>query len=862
VAGAAKIDRHSPPCAWRIDRFDLIFYNARHKRWQFFAEDPAVTAAESMNRKEEGLHRFQIRSLLGTFRKAVQLVLGQPSSDGQNLFELSSSTGAKPDIPLVPPTTYDFWRDHKGTYLEYLIRTAWHDGVPDDHRRTLQQWFNGTCEKVPRESALTFLSLLPILEEWDTWGCFIRARTRTASPADSFPPEQAGKWSDPLYVAELDFSQPNAFETPSRTFLGETVEIEGLCLNLAEATPVLHKTPKADFFDNRYCKRPTDPTEALSYRFYSALVDPILRGIAGGSQSSRQFVIAYPLNVAGRLHFLQIALSPSRPEDGDITLLWDAWQTIHRTLWTPVFSTFLREELQRIITSAFHSEVRSHLKERTKYGETIGEPECLAELYPHIYHLFPVHSVSVSAKVYAYKNYLFPETEVMNVGNKWEETSLDHAECPSCKTISLDGATILVPLSSSDALDDLTEKHRIRQSIEQQKEFLQWLPEGLEKARKEARVNRELCREIVTKWRQNNQWREPTMADLDEEQDDVDENDKPRGREPFPGRHRPSSLRRYVSEAFGIAGDDDTILLDKLNTVTRPSLLLRLSEYFETGPAKVASHPPIQEPYFIGDIAALREISERYYTPLCQSIMEWVRQDEILVGAVKPGLSPADYHATLLGKINSDSNIDAVYVDGHSLVTQHQSIRVRHLWGIEAPGFRSYWLDPMIVLKPCLSRLAIETEKYLPDGCYARKLSGQRYPKKWVHNDGFPAVECLEHFICFGTVDAISLDEFSGGNVCILWKEAQQAVADLLVHTKAATHIFCQKRLVLDVKLHEQLLADKVAGPVFAAGAQGAVVIRFRVWRSVDNDATAKVLRNVSKGQVSFAIKKLRMEGT
>src|SRR5437762_2634820 len=128
--------------SWRIGRFDLIFYNARHKRWQFFAEDPVLTDLRPRT-PGEGLHRYQIRSLLATFRNAVQSAV---SSAKQNVFAIRSyDRSSSEEIALQPPDFPEWhddfpeWHDaYKATYLDYLISTAWHDGVPDEHRRELQ----------------------------------------------------------------------------------------------------------------------------------------------------------------------------------------------------------------------------------------------------------------------------------------------------------------------------------------------------------------------------------------------------------------------------------------------------------------------------------------------------------------------------------------------------------------------------------------------------------------------------------------------------------------------------------------------------------------------------------------------------
>ncbi len=546
MAEPADNARRSSAAVWRIDRFDLIFYNARHRRWQFFAEDSVGTASGSRNRDTgEGLHRFQIRSLLATFRKSVQTVLGSLHVEKRELFELRSD-GTAADIPLARPKKSQYWDEHSSTYLEYLIRTAWHDGVPGDHRRNLQDWFKGSRDKVSRAAALTFLSLLPILEEWDTWGCFILARNRSCSRTGSFPPAEAADWTDPLYVAELDFSKPNDADAPSHKLLGYSVEIEGMCLNLGSGdgarhgAMVRHNTPKADFFDPLYCKRPEDEAEVLPYKFYSALVDPIIRRVAGGSDSKRQFVIAYPVNLDGRLQFLQIALSPFKHSNASVDVLWNDWGAVHAELWTTRFKSFRRDELRRIIVTSFQSEVRSHLEERTQYGEMIGEEQSVAELYKHVHHLFPVRSARTEDDTtYAYRKYRFPESAVMLVGDRWEVVTIpDPADRDDCRPIPAAGAKLFVPRASSNTVDELVEEHRIRQAIDQQVEFLKWLPEGLEKSRREAEDSRGRAYQIIVQWAQQRRGRRPTLQDLDE---DLEVGTADTGREPFPARYRPWS---------------------------------------------------------------------------------------------------------------------------------------------------------------------------------------------------------------------------------------------------------------------------------------------------------------------------------
>ena len=173
---------------------------------------------------------------------------------------------------------------------------------------------------------------------------------------DSFPPRTLSNWSEPLYAVELNFANSDSEITTSEKLLGYNVTIEGLCLDLADDKATIHKSPKAEFFDDKYCKAPEDGTpEALTYRLYAALFDPIIKKFSGPENGKQEFsgpekeephfLIAYPITVSGRLHFLQIGISPPATAHSCVDALWNDWQAVHQSLWTPVFRGFLQEEM-------------------------------------------------------------------------------------------------------------------------------------------------------------------------------------------------------------------------------------------------------------------------------------------------------------------------------------------------------------------------------------------------------------------------------------------------------------------------------------------------------------------------------------
>src|SRR5262249_21913921 len=114
----------------------------------------------------------------------------------------------------------------------------------------------GTFE-LTRKAALGLLSLLPILEDWDTWGCFTRARhvvSAKRTTASRLPPSHyKTHWLQPFHIAEFTFNGSNT-ESASWKLIGKEVTIEVYCRDLATPNHALSSVTKDDFF--AYCYRP------------------------------------------------------------------------------------------------------------------------------------------------------------------------------------------------------------------------------------------------------------------------------------------------------------------------------------------------------------------------------------------------------------------------------------------------------------------------------------------------------------------------------------------------------------------------------------------------------------------------------
>jgi hypothetical protein len=354
---------NSGRAVWQIDRFELVFYNPRHRRWQYFVEDPLVPTSDQAS--DESLHRRQIRSLLKTFHEVLERLLKEPQSSFR--LRQPSDNGEKPVI--IPSPRFEDSAVCWPVYLDYLLTTAASEGLPKRDGDNMRDFVKNSDaypeadQPIQRTTALAILSLLPILEHWDTWGCLLRAYKRSYRDQESaFPPALPQNWSTPIYLVDLEFPDDTAtsglFE--SRRILGYPVAIQGAACNHDLQGSRIIQTRSSDFFGSGYCHIPVQGPELQLYRCYANLVDPIQKQLAG-SLPKRQFVAVYPIPTEGRVHFLQLAFSTVNTVNTSMADLWQQWLPTHTQIWTPQMRSMLRSQLQRVQILAFQTEARAEL---------------------------------------------------------------------------------------------------------------------------------------------------------------------------------------------------------------------------------------------------------------------------------------------------------------------------------------------------------------------------------------------------------------------------------------------------------------------------------------------------------------------
>lgn len=601
---------------WQVDRFELIFYNPRNKRWQYFAEDPATREDGDQNsdRSRESLHRREIRDLLRTVRNTFRFFLQESS-----LFTLCELRDADltGEIKVEPPPASLVAGDRWLSYLRYLRKTAEDEGVSSHHFSTLESWIANPTEtqNFSLSEALTVLSFLPIMEDWDTWGCFIRAQTGRVDPhVEGFPPASAVDWSEPFSIVELQYSEHDAAscgdDCSQKDFLKKHVQIEGLCQDISDPSARVHHVRKADFFDRSYCKLPGDEEKSL-YQCYAHLIDPLFAAPSDYAHR-RQFVIAYPILSGGRLHFLQVITSADIDLDVSVCSLWIDWAPIHQAFWTPDNRSFLQDELLRISTSAFQNEAYHDLKDSISAKPDGSDLfHCLLQ---HIYHLLPIVSATFGETVYSYKTPKWQDPsdllgEGLYVGSEWIRSGLNSEEgegegkaiSPNVLAVPIFGALNLnLKRNSNDRqISALTKQHRAIQVVEQQMQYLKNLQNALYDERRRKEKDREMCAMVV--YGHIRKMTPETLALIDKSvgrlpdqvlRQEVNDPVVSVGEHFIPSDYLNADLRRlfgrYLRQAYPNQGRDN--LLAVVKSLSEPSLLLLLSEYFETGLAKLKTH--------------------------------------------------------------------------------------------------------------------------------------------------------------------------------------------------------------------------------------------------------------------------------
>jgi hypothetical protein len=520
----------APSSPWEITRFEFVYFNRRHKRWQIWQEPPQASAelAASEAANSRPLYRRQFQQLLRIVRDCFQALL--TGLDEKSRFVMPSSFGESLQFKIgydkVLGKDLTFWKG----FLSYCSKSLelYGAGSPDLDQLLNDQHlatFSTTelSHKIKRREALDLISILPILRDWDLFGCWHRAwidDQRLAPDNWGFPPRQAaaGQWIEPFYIARLRYTdQPSSPESP----LDNEIPTQVICTDLGAGENGIRLVfPERDFFDPIYCTIPRNEN-LLLYRSYAYLYDRLQQALT----STTSFIISYPVVCLSRTHFLQIQITRSGQQQASVEDLWHDWMTaVHPLFWSPHVKQFLSEELQRISLSTFQAMWSTSLQKRVGRGDAELRVDDLIETFcDQAYSLVPLRAIRHGGRRWDYQRYNKEDADVEawsdgglqkvsasldtgygDLGARWKSVVSeiengssdekdgvnivwDDPQRPAISTISL-----LLSSRYSTELERTLQEGRARQIAEQQIEFGHQLRASMkEEVRRAQAVQRE-----------------------------------------------------------------------------------------------------------------------------------------------------------------------------------------------------------------------------------------------------------------------------------------------------------------------------------------------------------------------------------
>ena len=818
---------------WRIDRFELIYYNARHKRWQYFAEDPLVGfRQESQRHRGESPHRRQIRRFLYMVRQTVSKLVSFRASE----FAMRQSSREETQRIRVGLPSFPKWKKSWDEYIAYLEASAVSEGVSEHDKTSLKTLKNDLSiskkgkgfTELTRAGAIALLSLLPILEEWDTWGCFLRARKRATGNATrrmGFPRNSRNhvSWFQPFYIAELSYDVEGQVRCRSKSILNSTVEIEAACTDLASSNALRSQdfSPRGDFFD--YCKEPRSTKrndELYLYRCYAHFVDTLIKELSEPSRHRRQrkrsikrryFYIAYPIQNAGRLHFLQIALTTTNSAV-NLKTLWEQWAPMHKLFWTPQCRSVLEAELERIALSAFQYGASTMVRERQsdeRQSDEIDDAFLRGVLAENIYHLFPIRTLKANGKTWHYTRYVFDKERRVGIpecvlGYEWGPHSTKRLSLAGTNRKNLIGFALpslfegKTPKIGRFELQEPLTKQRVLQTIEQQMDYLNDLKSTIRAESDIAREDRSRANWIVSmqidtlEEAVKDAIRSGDISAVLRSQVDVKKLGlKEPHRTPEEFEHRPHDLERYLFQENAGRSREDYV--DRIQQPLDPSILELAGMFFDTSLVKLATHRRFTpELFFSGTIQqALTEVTsgsvfrvqqvlgkrmrgvgfddfanrlEKSFQEFADAMSSKGTLDELKGIAIDRGLS--------LGQLRADWREEYLKVCG-----QEQ-------WGLDIFFKPEYWLRDWLA---CYEnefqtrvKRTIKRELSIDDIVITRKLHKAIMPIPLLHSGSRPVVLDVQHVaLPYVIHDSSKLE--ATANIFLEWNDKCEACARLYV---------------------------------------------------------------------------------
>jgi hypothetical protein len=602
---------------WDIYRFELVYFDARCKCWQYFQENPQTL-------KDDGQepHRRQVQQILDAVRKSFS---GYAESTDFKIVPAWNDGGCvrfKSD-PMLHGIASKAW----SVLLDRVVERARTDGIARQHRDEIlglltdlqflrysdPQWLHsGKVEKVlSAPAAIDLLSLLVTPASWGLPGCWYDTWRAIRDEHQRFPPTELSSalWREPYYLTRLIYGPPLQPKTASADLFGYNLQMEARTRDLSDEDMEQIRIPTADYFAEGRCYKPREPQERAAYILYSYFFDNVLKQLsrtANDSQNaeSRTVIsVAYPIVVPGWTHFLHAYVRPRLATFEDVERLCVSWQPLEARLLRGDLRLFLSEAVQRFTITLFQKDLAESL---VRENRSITDDDIYRALAEHGGALFPLESITVdSGKTYSYVSSglsykQWQESEAQSpaavVGAKSRGTI--HPRTDSRGLSVLDRLTVIPDSIRGRNPRTATNDGRIVQLFEQQMAYARTIQGTFEHqqtmaSRRRAQSNRHLQIHLEhLSWAQ--------AQDLRRVLDNAE------SQTPLPGLGH--NLRQLAETCIELSLDTDSDLKRMTETLQRllaPSTTLMASEYFAIGPIKQISHP---DPMYFTNSVEVAEI--------------------------------------------------------------------------------------------------------------------------------------------------------------------------------------------------------------------------------------------------------------
>lgn len=425
---------------WEITRFELVYFDPLHKRWQIWQEAPSKL--NPLNAGNPQFYRRQFHQLLSIIRNWFEAHLRRLRVDDFQLSYLAIGDqqitfDTTPDLDLLERK--DFW----GTFLDHCSNNLQQNGVraPEFLREPSLRQLQSSTLTLDANEALNLISVLPILRDWDLFGCWQKVWSSSTVGTGVFPSRKSAtdsSWIEPFYIARLRRTGDLPNDGNGKPLPYEFLAQAGCCDLAFDVDPLL--LPEESFFSPVYCYSPTQPETVLHYRAYAYLYDRLQESLtkkaisvksgAAEPKSPSSYIISYPVSCVGRTHFLQIQITTPSPSLVSVDTLWSQWMDkVHPHFWTNEIKQFLSEELQRIKLSTFQSLWSRNLAE----AADLNPETFVASLCSHAPILVPVRAIRFEDRRWAYRRVDWvnpaPAPDDCQCSEEYGELGVEWAKC-------------------------------------------------------------------------------------------------------------------------------------------------------------------------------------------------------------------------------------------------------------------------------------------------------------------------------------------------------------------------------------------------------------------------------------------------